>query len=68
MSPSWPNVSWVGVVHYALQVRDNILVDSVRPLTYSQPAATNRQTGPAEQQTPLPGEILKYKYLLLLKW
>ena len=42
LSPSWPNVSWVGVAHYALQVRDNILVDSVRPLTYSQPAATNR--------------------------
>ena len=35
-------VAGLATAHYALQVRANILVDSVRPLTYSQPAATNR--------------------------
>ena len=30
------------MAHYALQVGANILVDSVRPLTYSQPTSTNR--------------------------
>ena len=32
----------VGVAHYALQDEANILVDSVRLLTYSQPTSTNR--------------------------
>ena len=32
----------VEVAHYALQVGANILVESVRPLTYSQPTSTNR--------------------------
>ena len=32
-------VAGLATAHYALQVRANILVDSVRPLTYSQPAA-----------------------------
>ena len=55
MSPSGPNVSWVavGVSQYSGGQCETPHLKS---------ASHHQHTGPAEQQTPLPGEILKYKY------